>query len=123
MTLDQQWLVEDRVIKVDVTGDVSGDDLIAFNEVMESAVASGTAPVHVVADATDLGDLNVGPQKVIEGNQYVRHENVGVIVLIGANAVINALIPAASAVLPIDLRHADSVDAALSILRAEDSTL
>lgn len=123
MSLSKNWLIQDRVIKVDIEGEVTSDDLLGFNDEMEAAVASGTAPVHVIADITGLDKVSVGPQAAIKGSQYMKQPNIGIIVLAGATGLVDALIPVVSAVIPMNLKRAANADAALELLQSEDSTI
>jgi hypothetical protein len=65
MPYNSRWLVEDRVIYVVYYGVVSNEDLETSSRSSSRMIADGSAPVHLVTDATDMEKMTLGLQDLI----------------------------------------------------------
>lgn len=60
MTVVYSWLLEKRIIYIYNCGEITRDELMAVNEIVQPMVREGTKFVHTITDGTDIEKVAVG---------------------------------------------------------------
>src|SRR5688572_375208 len=78
MPYEITWIRENRIVCLRVWGVFSEQELVASSGEMREALSSGTAPVHVVCNASEIIDYPKNIRVVKEGAQlYFSHPYMG----------------------------------------------
>lgn len=118
------WLIEKRVIFMDLHGDLEIDEFRQLMIVYSEMVAAGVEPVHAIINVqhitSQMHKLN-SVRQVIEEH---RPPKPGFTVLIGGNAVTRFFVYVlVSMLFRLEVRYVKNMDEALKVLYRVDDTL
>lgn len=82
------WLVEKRIILVDVGKRLTTEDLINMNDGIVELLDIGDAKVHIIFQATELRSFPISVSVISNIFTFIKHENLGWDITIGTNRVI-----------------------------------
>ena len=66
-----RWLVDKRVILIEVTSALTLEDFVEINEQMERNHQEGIAPIHEIVDSRGLITVNVNPLQIRSTLKYM----------------------------------------------------
>jgi len=95
-----KWLLEQRVIHINVWGDNTLLEAYELNRTLLNYLNTGHSPVHVVQDARQMVSMPTSLLRLKEAFTYVNHPNLGWLTFIGQHMVGNAVLRAAARVIP-----------------------
>jgi hypothetical protein len=116
------WYVDKRVLYQRYQGTLTATDIIAADHEATTYVDSGTPPVHIIADTSQVQKfpLNLSESTRLLSN---RAKGLGWVLVISRNRALNFVISVALQVRGVDIRFVASLDEALVFLAARDQTL
>jgi hypothetical protein len=118
-----EWAIPDRVIQITYRASLERDDLIYIAQELETFYEAGTAPVHVISDSTDMGDIDANLDTLRETFEILTQDKWGWLMIIGTNPLLNFFATLLGRAFGLNIRRADSPDEALESLRRLDQTL
>jgi hypothetical protein len=125
MPYEITWLRDKRIVSLRVWGVFSETELIASGSQMRDALSEGTAPVHVVCNATEVVDYPKNIRVVKEGAQlYFSHPAMGWFMFLGFDKPIMRFFSnTIMQLLMRNFKHARSMEEVMSILCKVDATM
>lgn len=123
MSFSHQWYQENRIVEIVFDGDVTTDGIASYNDVMTSYMEQGSAPVHVIIETSNIGAINIHPRELLQATAYLKHPNMGWVVLVGANGFVNFFMSVINTTTPMRFTKAKSKEAAYRILKDKDTSL
>jgi len=123
MPYEVQWLVEGRVILAELIGDLSPDEMPAFNQLMHQYLdQSDATKVHYIVDTTRIGKMTgLNPMRTFT---FPKHPRMGWTVGVGiSNPAIRMIGHVASYFFRMRAKEANTVEEGLAFLQRMDSTL
>jgi hypothetical protein len=125
MPYEITWIRENRIVCLRVWGVFSEQELVASSGEMREALSSGTAPVHVVCNASEIIDYPKNIRVVKEGAQlYFSHPSMGWFMFLGFDKPIMRFFSnTIMQLLMRNFKHARSMEEVMSILCNVDSTV
>lgn len=91
MGYEINWHIPERVIKITGEGALSFEDTDAINTELVSLLEEGTAPVHILLDASHITNIPHDFVKLKSGQTYIGHANLGWLVMFGADRMMSFL--------------------------------
>jgi len=125
MSIAVFWQVENRVIYVEVQGDVPIEDVWTSTEEITKLLDSGQRPVHLLADMRQMGKIPTQVNQMRLANQAVmQHPALGQVFGIGSmNPIVQLLAAVITQVARVEYRSVSSPEEAMRILERTDLTL
>ncbi len=122
MPISVSWYEPDRIIFLDVQGDVGIDELQQCTQELNRLFATGTAPVHIITDARQMGKF---PTKLLEVRKALSElSSFGMDIIIGFdNPVARFLASAVSQMSRFEVRLVKDKAEAIQIISRIDSSL
>lgn len=119
------WYIPNRIFLVHISGDVSRDDLAAFNmDVYRYLESSPTPPVHSIVDDSQLGKVGIGFTEVQTLLSAVFHPHVGHMLVVGpGNPIFNFLGSLITRLGGVQYRRFPTLEEAVNYLHQVDATL
>lgn len=119
-----EWLIEDTVIFLRLSGDLSLADARAIDAELARLTRAGKPPVHTVADLSELGKFPFDLISTVQINTHAKEPNIGWIVAYGSpSRFANTFAQLLAKVARVKFRFAHDKDEALRVLCAEDARL
>lgn len=119
-----KWLIPNRVIYVKIAGDYHLETVKQVVAAATPMVDSGTAPVHVVWDMTEITKMPTDIREPISQLQNLRdHPNGGWITMIANSVMIRFAGQIASRLLGANYRSVSTFDEAIQTLSRIDLTI
>lgn len=124
MKTNVTWYLEDRIILAHVVGDNTLEDFRGINTAIIQHLDQGTAPVHLLIDVTELGNIPSNIIKVKQAFTYLDHPSIGWSFFIGEmNAIKKLVVSLTTQMSGLDVKTVDTFEEALLVLRRVDSTI
>jgi hypothetical protein len=123
MPIDISWHIENRVINIVATGKLDAESITEFNQTMFKLVSNGVAPVHIIANTTDMEQYPTNLATLRQSQTYLSHPNIGWIIVVNSNRLVSFLANILTTVVKVNSRTVASYEEALQILARLDLTL
>ena len=123
MSISIAWRVPKKVVLLTMIGDISSDDLKAYDSQMTEIMNNADGKVHVIGDMTGFNNIKAMPNQVVRNTTYVRHENVGTIVIVGTSGIVEFFLTLVKHIIPVSVERAHTVEDAFSLIRKNDKTV
>jgi len=115
------WIVEQRLLRVEMEGTIDMDQLSTMQKEMFRYLDEGQAPVHVLADITNVTSY---PSVFnLAKAASVRYEKAGWALIVGSNATVQFVASTLMNLLGVRFRLVSTVDEAQAFLRKQDETI
>lgn len=118
-----KWLVESKVILVYGEGSQDISDVRLNNTEIKMLLDEGKAPVHLIFQAVNLKSSPTDIKEIQHSLDFLSHPNLGWIVSIGANPIINFVGSVVTNIFKIKMTQAANINDALLLLKVRDSSL
>src|SRR5690349_11458631 len=123
MPYEMRWQQEKRVISGKLYGIVTLEDLSRWTPEILRYVQEGDAPVHLIADLHEIEKFPMSISALRNVLQRDIHPKMGWVVTLGGPSALMTFSYALARLFKVNLYVADTLDEAVSALRAKDSTL
>ena len=119
------WLYSKRVMKLEIEGDISLEDLAGLDSEIRGHLDEGTAPVHLISEVYKLGHVPVNIMRIKNVVNYVKHPNLGwhLIVNRQPHSLTMFLASVATQAAGVKMHYVGSTSEAVEALRRIDLTL
>jgi hypothetical protein len=118
-----KWLKRTRIILAYSEGSQDIEEVRLNNQEIIALLDAGRAPVHLVFQAVDLKSSPTNIQELKNSLDFLRHPNLGWIISVGSNPILNFVSGIVTNLFKINLRQAKSVEDALELLKTLDKSL
>ena len=120
-----QWHIPNRVLVLNVSGDVSLWDLERFNSEMTHYLEVGTSPVHLVSIGNNIRRVPTNLMNIQQTISYVHHPHMGwtIIVQEKANSLAGFVLSVAAQASGMKMRQVKNVGDGLATLGQLDSSV
>jgi hypothetical protein len=118
-----KWLQPSKVILAYSEDSQSLEDVRLNNLEINALLDAGQAPVHLVFQAVNLKSSPTNIQELKNSLDFLRHPNLGWIISVGSNPILNFVSGIVTNLFKINLRQAKSVEDALELLKTLDKSL
>lgn len=124
MSIQLNWLLDKQVIHVELSGDVSANELYTVGESVLAMVESAQVPlVHVVCDETRLGKIPTSLPQLSGAMQWLQHPKFGWMLCFGAqDRMTTFLAQGIASLFKLRYRRFNSEDDALDFLASIDTS-
>src|SRR5262245_25915737 len=123
MPIQMQWYCEGLVMYVEISGDITTADMIAYSNTLKQLVDSSDAPlVHMI---TDVSGITSHPslREIMKYTKMPARLGWSLVIGMNTNAIVRFIAQAVSSALRLRYRELTSLDQALDFLQKMDSTL
>lgn len=117
------WVIPLRILLIELENEVPMDEMVRLVEDTHAHVNVGSAPVHILVDASKLMNRPVNFQEINKISKSMSNDATGWWVIINAGKMVWFTATILSKLLHVKLKSAASEDEALTILRRVDLTL
>jgi hypothetical protein len=120
-----KWLKDQRVIFVQFEGNLTIEEIAAYDTEIQQRLNEATEKVHVIADLGKVAHFPVNMMRVREVLTYHKHARLGWHVLVNdhPNPLMNFFATAISNVAGLKVQHARTLEEAILTLSRVDMTL
>lgn len=122
MPYQTSWLVEDRVLYVELYGTLSSDDFHAMMSEGRVLVDEGKAPVHIITDFSAVEKTDVGMEEFRKRGRD-RSPNLGFPVNVTPRRTDRLVSSVAARIMGFNTRHFATLEKAIEFLRRMDTSL
>lgn len=91
MAFQIMWVVPQRLIRLELTGDITIEESAEFDQMLIEHLDSGIAPVHVILDFSSVASIPLNPKAIISAQQFMKHPNLGWGMIVGMSRIIRFL--------------------------------
>jgi len=123
MTQESSWYIPNRVVYLNLSGDISMDDAIDMGKTNLDFLNAGEPPVHFIIDATEIGSAPLRLSLATEASSWVKHDNIGWVVIVGMSGFPKFLLTVIHNTLRFKMGNANSIPEAVEWLTKNDATL
>lgn len=123
MAYQVSWYLADRVLLVQISGVISLDELRRVRDDCWTLSESGTQPVHAIVDLSGIESVPHNLNEIAKLMSESKPNSTGFSMLIIKNRVVRFLGETLYQLLRLDMRNADSVEAAGAALALIDRSL
>jgi len=123
MPYEVTWRQEKRILFQRFYGDIDLEMSAALSERMWRLLDEGVAPVHLIADTSEMGKFPTNIAKLHHIASFLSHPSLGWSVLIGASSRVNFMVTAVGHMTSLRMVHRTTMIDAIEFLRTQDSTL
>ena len=119
------WHIPNRVLVLNVSGDVSLDDLEHFNNDMNHYLEHGLLPIHLISIGDNIRRVPTNLMAIKQTVTFVHHSNMGwaIIVQEKANPVTGFMLTVAVQATGMKMCRAKNIHDGLVILSRLDSSI
>jgi len=118
-----EYAMDKRVIRVRYIGDLTQEEAKITNTAVTEMIRDGIAPVHFIADATQLEALKINLMQMREAASFLREPQLGWLIIIGGNPIARFMGSLVIQLRKANFRFVDSLDEAFAVLSRVDTTL
>ncbi len=118
-----QWLVPDRVIIAQISGDIAIEEVTEINREFTALLDAGRAPIYIINDLRHLGKFPFDLIGVRRATTFFRHPKLGLVVAYGAMRPASVFSQVLTQIAGVKLRFARNHDEAVQLLMAEDAEI
>jgi len=123
MPYQTDWYIEDRVVKIDVTGELTLDQIDAFDADYHYKTENGMPPVHMLLNCNRVTRFPMDIGKIYPVLSKRKHTRAGWILLISGNSACQYVVQNLTNLLKIRFHSCSSVEEAFVFLTQVDETL
>lgn len=123
MPYELSWYREKRVVLVKIQGDMTLENAFEYSDAIYEMVDSGIAPVHIIADLTEIGKFPPSLISLRNATRYLLHPKAGWIMLIGGPIMAQVFGEVLTRLTRINFRLVTSFQEAADALLEADATL
>jgi hypothetical protein len=123
MAVNISWYAENRVILAQVEGVVDDEGMNASNTTITNLLDKGQAPVHLIVDTTDLKKFPTNLSALRNSQAYLTHSNVGWVIVINTNPLLNYLAHILTAIAKVKSRTVKTFAEGEQLLTSLDSSI
>lgn len=123
MAYEVSWHRQDRVVYLRVHGAFTIDELKTAAVFINDGVMNGVPPVHLIVDVREVRSIPTNVLEIKNINEYLGHENMGWLVIVGAHSTVNMIASVISRLLKTQYQNFRTLDSALDFLSEQDETL
>jgi len=123
MPYEVSWTQDKRIIHCRLFG---AFDLEMVNEAsnkVEVFINEGQPLVHLIVDMEGLQSFPTNVTKLNAMNQYLKHPNMGWVIVVGGSSLTKFLVNVLSQIIKFRVAQRATMSEALDFLRKQDSTL
>ena len=119
-----EWYIPKRVLLLQYSGDkMPREKLEEIASKLEELYQEGDAPIHIISDNTNQGDLDIDLSGIKQVFSVMKQPDWGWIFLIGTDKIISFFAVMVSHAFKLKIRNAESIEKALATLKRLDPTL
>ena len=123
MPYEISWSEDKRLLFTRAHGNVTVQETVQMSQIATERLAEGNPPIHFVVDITDIQKFPTNILQLKNTVSYLRHPNMGWLVVVGSNALLNTLGAIISQLLGANFRTFRTRKGALDFLAQMDPTL
>ena len=123
MPYNLSWLNEKRVVLETLSGVIDMDEATKAANTTAEFIQQGQAPVHLIVDVSGMEKFPTNVRSVRSISGYLNDPNLGWMVIVGANHLVNFISTIVSQVVNFQLSRAETVEKAVAFLEKQDATL
>jgi hypothetical protein len=123
MTVNISWYAKNRVILAQVEGVVDDAGMNASNATITQLLDTGQAPIHLIVDTSDLKQFPTNLSALRKSQAYLLHPNVGWIIVINTNPLLNYLAHILTAIAKVKSRTVKTFVEGEQLLRTLDASI
>lgn len=123
MAYEVSWYRPERVVYLRVYDAFTIDELSIAAEFINEGVMNGIPPVHLIVDVRDVRSIPTNVLEIKNMNEYLGHENMGWLVIVGAHSTVNMIAVVVTKLLKTQYRNFRFLEPALEFLSQQDETL
>ncbi len=117
------WLIKDRLILLQISGDISFEDIEGINAKLTELIRAGEPPVHMLADLKELGRFPFDLVGMRRAAGYLEEPNLGLIMAYGASSLASSFAQLMTSLAGVRMRFVRSYTQAIQMLAAEDARI
>ena len=117
------WVVPQRILLIELEGEVKVEEMSPLVDETHAHVNSGQAPVHILIDANMLMNKPVNFQQITQLSKSMSNPATGWWIIMNPGKMVWFTASVLSKLLGVKLKSAESTQEALSILQRVDLTL
>lgn len=115
------WLIKDRLILLQINGDVALEDIEKINAELITLIRAGQPPVHMLADLKELGRFPFDLIGVRRAATYFEEPNLGLIMAYGTSSLASSFSQLLTSIAGVRMRFVRNYTQALQALASEDA--
>ncbi|PJF36192.1 MAG: hypothetical protein CUN49_06695 [Candidatus Thermofonsia Clade 1 bacterium] len=115
------WLIKDRLILLNTSGDISIEEIEAIDRDIIQLLEAGQAPVHILADMKELGKFPFDLISMRRAATYLNHPKLGLIMAYGVSRIAASFAQLLTQLAGVRLRFSRDYAEAVTSLAAEDA--
>jgi hypothetical protein len=119
----KQWMLENRVAWISYDGDISLEQMQEINAWLDEFLSEGQAPVHLILDTSKMGSVPNNLTVLRESLSALQKSGWGLVILIGMNRMVRFFAEVIGHQFGLQLKAADSVEEAKSLILEYDKTI
>lgn len=125
MGIDIQWFVYGRIIRANISGDITIEDLENGSNTTIALIEESDAPlVHIVTDETDMGSLPTSLKLYSDAVEFMGHDRMGWLLMYpSTNSMSKFLSSTVAGIAKARYRRFESLEESLRFLVSIDTTL
>jgi hypothetical protein len=117
------WLIPNRLMIVQISGDIAIEDIAEINAEIVALLDAGRAPIHIITDLKHLGKFPFDLIGVRRAATYLQHPKLGLIVAYGVARLASSFAQMLTQIAGVQLQFAHDRSEALQLLMAEDAEI
>ena len=118
------WYVNKRVIHVRAYGDVTIDEMHAFNEQVTAMLDEGDPLVHLIVEDNDVEGMPKSLQTFKEAMPFAGHPDLGWVLPVGnSSPILHFLTNMAAKIYRVRYQRMDSFAEAVAFLKGQDPSV
>jgi hypothetical protein len=123
MAHTRQWMLEKRVAWITYDGDISLEQMQEINTWLDEFLSEGQTPVHLILDTSKMGAVPNNISVLRNSLSALQKSGWGLVILIGMNRMIRFFAEVIGKQFGLQLKAADSVEEAKSLILEYDKTI
>lgn len=117
------WLIKDRLILLQVSGDITFEDIESINAKLTELIHTGEPPVHMLADLKELGRFPFDLVGMRRATTYLEDPNLGLIMAYGTSSLASSFAQLLTSIAGVRMRFVRNYAQAIQVLAAEDARI
>lgn len=117
------WLIKDRLILLQVSGDITFEDIESINAKLTELIHTGEPPVHMLADLKELGRFPFDLVGMRRAATYLEDPNLGLIMAYGTSSLASSFAQLLTSIAGVRMRFVRNYAQAIQVLAAEDARI
>lgn len=117
------WLIENCLVLIKVSGDVSVEDAEVINAEVVALLRAGEPPVHVLSDLTELRKFPFDLIGMRRALSYLQEPNLGWVMAYGPSSIASSFARLLTSLVRVRLRFVRDQADALNVLAGMDARI